>query len=667
MTNPPQNPIVRETLIQELEENGVLLKAPSWPPKAPNLKGIGQPTEPPRCRNPSAKVAQDLARKHRNWTRDGDTKRLAKSVPRPQSCSAVLSKADSGLGGTLQSSAALSLPRLSPASGPSPQQSPGHSPRNGSPRSEQRSSRLRSDKNEAEFVKRANRMVSRWSGERQTGTPDRSKLQSYVRSREDEAARGRVKVLGRHIVEPQRQVPILDRCEVLVVGAGPAGLSAALGARRAGADVMLLERYGCFGGTITTVGMETLGWYRYEGTEDCEGIGREMERVAERMGGTTKWPYNDSDCLDAEKFKLVADNLIKDATVSPSIVLSFGAAIGARVNLTLKCACFEETGVRPILHIWVVEVLINEDNQIYGVITDQSLGVTTVFNAVNVDVSKFKDYTDRTADEHLKSPYLDREFEKAAAAGVIPQDKIGSFGGSWSALSEAGEATNLNLVHKTGVDATCVRSLTDAEMEGRQNVMHALEALRHTELLTVAQVSDLLVRRKVAAALDMLVQRAKSLEATLRGGHYSVSRQLELVNAERVRMAEPAEQMEAARSARDEFRNRSATPSPASSWEASALKKAAALRNRTWDQREQAELEASRQSDKAAWLPWPQQGYLSSAPQNWKEYPGQEYPTNGWYEAQPKAGPTARCLRCSGCQGSDGGESGGFGFPEVAV
>lgn len=91
-------------------------------------------------------------------------------------------------------------------------------------------------------------------------------------------------------------------------------------------------------------------------------------------------------------------------------------------------------------------------------------------------------------------------------------------------------------------------------------------------------------------------------------------------------------------SARDaQAKVQEATPSPASSWEASALKKAAALRNRTWDQREQAELEASRQSDKAAWLPWPQQGYLSSAPQNWKEYPGQEYPTNGWYEAQPKA------------------------------
>ncbi len=52
------------------------------------------------------------------------------------------------------------------------------------------------------------------------------------------------------------------RCQVLVVGGGPSGLSAALGARRAGADVILMERFGCFGGVITTVGMETLAWYR---------------------------------------------------------------------------------------------------------------------------------------------------------------------------------------------------------------------------------------------------------------------------------------------------------------------------------------------------------------------------------------------------------------------
>ena len=40
------------------------------------------------------------------------------------------------------------------------------------------------------------------------------------------------------------------------------GLSAALAARRAGADVILMEKFGCFGGVITTVGMETIAWYR---------------------------------------------------------------------------------------------------------------------------------------------------------------------------------------------------------------------------------------------------------------------------------------------------------------------------------------------------------------------------------------------------------------------
>ena len=45
-----------------------------------------------------------------------------------------------------------------------------------------------------------------------------------------------------------------------------------------GVDVILMERFGCFGGVITTVGMETLGWYRYEGVVDTQGIGIEMER-----------------------------------------------------------------------------------------------------------------------------------------------------------------------------------------------------------------------------------------------------------------------------------------------------------------------------------------------------------------------------------------------------
>ena len=35
-----------------------------------------------------------------------------------------------------------------------------------------------------------------------------------------------------------------------------------------------------------------------------QGIGLEMERLAAKMGGTTKFPYNDSECLDADYFKV---------------------------------------------------------------------------------------------------------------------------------------------------------------------------------------------------------------------------------------------------------------------------------------------------------------------------------------------------------------------------
>ena len=51
--------------------------------------------------------------------------------------------------------------------------------------------------------------------------------------------------------------------------------------------------------------METIAWYRYEGCmNDSEGIGVEMERLAASMGGTCKFPYNDSECLDADFFKV---------------------------------------------------------------------------------------------------------------------------------------------------------------------------------------------------------------------------------------------------------------------------------------------------------------------------------------------------------------------------
>ncbi|UJR10941.1 hypothetical protein I4U23_015126 [Adineta vaga] len=344
------------------------------------------------------------------------------------------------------------------------------------------------------YHKSITRMIDRWGGKQQQ--IDRKKITNEI-------------ILNRHslisnyssfYLESSKSIPMFAECDVLVVGGGPSGISAALAAKRAGVDTILLEKFGCFGGVITTVGMETIGWYRYEGTVESQGgIGIEMERIATQMGGTIKWPYNDSQCLDADYFKIVADHLLTEA------------------------------GIRPILHCVAVEVML-DNNQIIGVITesksgrlairakrvidctgdadvaylagcsyrqtpkDEMLGVSTIFSCSNVNKEKFLQYTEENPatyadwsgqwtqetsgkEDNLRTPYLEKEFQKAIDLGIIP--KTSHLGGSWSSLTDAGEATNLNIVYMKNYDCTNVHDLTKAEMEGRRETLNAIMALKH--------------------------------------------------------------------------------------------------------------------------------------------------------------------------------------------
>src|SRR6201997_1276763 len=121
----------------------------------------------------------------------------------------------------------------------------------------------------------------------------------------------------RKITEPARSIDVVLETEVLVVGSGPGGLSAALAAARAGARTALIDRNGCFGGNITQVGVEGFAWYRHEKTVDCEGIGIEFEDRAKAMGAALPEPQSISHALDAEMFKYVADVLVAEAGIRP--------------------------------------------------------------------------------------------------------------------------------------------------------------------------------------------------------------------------------------------------------------------------------------------------------------------------------------------------------------
>ena len=81
---------------------------------------------------------------------------------------------------------------------------------------------------EDKYAARAQRMVTRWSGQRMP-VSRRETVEGDV-LRHAAPAVGQLDASAQVYHEPAKALPVLTSCDVLVVGAGPAGISAALAA-----------------------------------------------------------------------------------------------------------------------------------------------------------------------------------------------------------------------------------------------------------------------------------------------------------------------------------------------------------------------------------------------------------------------------------------------------
>lgn len=162
------------------------------------------------------------------------------------------------------------------------------------------------------------------------------------------------------VVQPQRELEILHKTEVLVIGGGPAGTAAAFAARRLNADVALVERYGYLGGLATGgLVLAIFPLYDRENRQVILGIGEEMMQR-----------------LDDIKFGIMERN---KAPVYPTVdAEAFKYVLGEMVL---------ESGVDAFLNCWGVDAIIDSEGAVRGAVFESKSGRQAIIADVVIDAT----------------------------------------------------------------------------------------------------------------------------------------------------------------------------------------------------------------------------------------------------------------------------------------
>lgn len=277
--------------------------------------------------------------------------------------------------------------------------------------------------------------------------------------------------------------------DVIVAGAGIAGISAAVKAARESASVLLIEHYGFVGGMSTAGMVSPFMKHTVNGEPLVKGVFEDIENEMRNRNGMIDNGFfassfraasfnllTDVDCEILLNAEILSVNRTENRIESLTVLVN-----GKRIVVSAK-VFIDTTGDAQLLYLGNFAWVKGDEK------TGKLQALTLFFRMCNIDIRRVADYVKENPQNFFDWVEHDFNFDKIISiAGYFDQIKKAIQTGRlneeleyifFTTLPESGEGS-FNTSNILGIDATTSLNLTHAELIGRNQVYNVVKLLQN--------------------------------------------------------------------------------------------------------------------------------------------------------------------------------------------
>lgn len=306
-----------------------------------------------------------------------------------------------------------------------------------------------------------------------------------------------------------------EHYDVVVVGGGPAGICAAIGAARCGATVLLVEQEGCCGGDITRHGIVYSAYFRIGGRQIVGGIGWELVEESLTLANRVP-PAADAHTPHRPGHPVVLPGMVWAMLAEEKLLQADGevaygqfprsAAYGRdgweleicgkmSTRRVVSCDVVDCTGDASVVRLAGGTCVRGEQRQ----------PGTLTFHLTGYDVAR------------LDAEALETAYREALATGEL---QAGDFCFANQPFMEYLRRGGGNCQHLFGADSSDCQAQSRANVEGRQRLLRMLRFLRRQPGLEACTLHDCCASTGIRESWRIVGRHTITAEEYLSGAAY---------------------------------------------------------------------------------------------------------------------------------------------------